>query len=483
VFWTLILGGIALIKSNSLTIEVTGNGELEEGTIAVFYGSLMDKKLSEAMVDITGRNARYYNITKTQMNTSFEFKNDSVIAVWWINDLPLPIDLTFMEDLHEWKNNGRGLFVLNRYFHKTPILDLAQLGITAYAPVVYPFNGTFVEQEIQLAEKQLPTLNLTQTSFSFNGSSGWVEVSNDTTILAEIPTPENEPILGTLTSGIWMIDTRLIVGSFSIITDTKTPESMFQLYGVELNAPTNVIDLLGQLAKLSLGDIPSNNGTDLQFGGIDQIASIGIIAIGSVLLIFSLVKIGVFSKLREIIVGIFVSMVLLVAHVAYSPQKRRINEDELLENQLRVQILDYLDSKGEQGAHLREIQRGVGCGISSLLWHLQALDDFNLVTHTKIGKYHIFYLSGVKSVQTSEVALALKSEVAKELCRLLIKNGKPLSLSKISQEINVHHSSVQHHIKKLGELGVIIALKEKKRSKYVIGPHRLLWLQNHLEVT
>jgi predicted transcriptional regulator len=89
---------------------------------------------------------------------------------------------------------------------------------------------------------------------------------------------------------------------------------------------------------------------------------------------------------------------------------------------------------------------------------------------------------GEKSIQTSEIALALKSNVAKELCRLLIRNKKPLSLTKISQEIDVHHSSVQHHIKKLSDLGIIVVLQEKKRSSYAIASKRASWLKDMLEV-
>ncbi|MHA2246514.1 MAG: helix-turn-helix domain-containing protein [Candidatus Hodarchaeales archaeon] len=479
----ILIGGIILISCNLSIMGIIGNGELEEGTIAVFFGSAMDKKLSQEMVGATGRAADYYNISAIQANQSFIFENESITAIWWVNELPLPIDLTFVGDINEWKQMGRGLFVLNRFFNETPLQDLAHLGITAYAPVVYPLNGSFVEQELSLVEEQLSILNLSKTIFDFNGSAAWVEVNNETRMLAEIAVPEVETILGDLKSGIWLADNRVIVGSFSIEVNSKAEESELKLHGIGLTPPEDIIDLLGQLAQLTIGTLPSDGDNNyLQFGGVDQLAAMGFIAIAGFLSVFVLMKLGVISKIREIIVGVFMSLVLFIAHVAYSPQRRRISEVELLDNQMRVQIVDFLDLKGEQGAHLREIQREVGCGISSLLWHLQALDDFDLVTHEKIGKYHIFYLMGVKSVQTSEMALALKSEVAKELCRVLIRKQKPLSLSKISQEVDVHHSSAQHHIKKLVELGIIITLREKKRSKYIIGPKRLTWLKNHLEV-
>ncbi|MFX1285176.1 MAG: helix-turn-helix domain-containing protein [Promethearchaeota archaeon] len=477
-----IIVGFLLISNFMPIMEAIGNGETEEGIIAVFYGSAMDKKLSQEMVRLSGRVAKYYNLSVVQADSSFAFDNESVTAIWWVNELALPIDLTFVGDISEWKLNGRGMFVLNRYFNETPLQDLSHLGIAAYAPVVYPLNGSFAKQELSIVENQLPMLNLSKTIFDFNGSTAWVEMNSQSQLLAEVTTPKVDPILEDLKSGIWKVDNRVIVCSFSIEMNLEVEESKFRLLGVGLEAPENVIELLGQLAQLTIGTLPSGQeGIYPQLGGVDEIAAIGIAVIATILSVIILIKIGVFSKVREIVVGVFMSLVLFIAHITYSPQRRRINETELLENELRNQIVEYLELKGEQGAHLREIQREVKCGISSLLWHLQALDDFNLITHEKIGKYHIFYLVGAKSVQISEIALALKSDVAKELCRVLIRKGKPLPLSKISQEIDVHHSSVQHHIKKLVELGIIITLKEKKRSKYIIGPKRLTWLKSHLE--
>jgi len=76
----------------------------------------------------------------------------------------------------------------------------------------------------------------------------------------------------------------------------------------------------------------------------------------------------------------------------------------------------------------------------------------------------------------------LKSDVAKDLCRVLIRKKKPVSLSKISREIAVHHSSVQHHIKKLLDLEIILLIKEKKRSYYGVNPKQIHWLKDHLEI-
>ena len=459
-----------------------GNGEPEEETIAVFFGSAMDKKVSEEVIEETGRSARYYNISKIQENSSFQFENESIATIWWISELPLPIDLSFVGGFNEWKETGKGLFVLNRYFNATPLQILSPLGISAYAPVVFPFNGSFVNQELSIIETKDTIITTNITTLEINCSTAWAIVDNQTQMLVEVKKPKNEPLLKNLTSGIWIADSRVIVGTLSIELSLDIAESPFNFHELNQIKSENILDLLGQLLQFTISSLPSDNGLQIQFGDVNQVVAISFVVFAGILSILVLIKVGVVSRIRDLVVGVFLSMFLFFAHIAYSPQRRRINETEILENELRGQIVDFLEVKGEQGAHLREIQREVGCGVSSLLWHLQALDDFNLITHEKIGKYHIFYLIGAKSVEISEIALALKSDVAKELCRVLIRKKTPLSLSKISQEIDVHHSSVQHHIKRLGELGIIITLKEKKRSKYIIGPQRLAWLKDHLEV-
>jgi predicted transcriptional regulator len=476
-----LIVSISLIFGNLVTIGLVCKGNQSEGKIAVFYGSDIDKQLSEKLVGETDREADYYNITTINANSSFSFNNNSVVAIWWINELSLPVDLNFIGDINDWKTDERGLFVLNRYFNETPLQDLNHLGIKTYAPIVYPLNGSYQKHEINLVEENFSFLNLTEKSFEFQGSSAWVKVDSRVELLAKITVPESEPILVGLTSGIWLKDNRVVVGSFSLTLDGQNLDSRFKLHDTNINTPENILDLLSQVAELSLGTLEDNGGL-IQLGGIEELVMVGLVGVSITLAFLASIKIGVISKIREVFMSIFMGVIFFFAHITYSPQKRRLNEDDLLSNELRTQILEYLEQKGGQGAHLREIQRELGCGISSLLWHLQALDDFNLVTHEKIGKYHIFYLMGEKSIQTSEIALALKSNVAKELCRVLIRNKKPLSLSRISQEIDVHHSSVQHHIKKLSDLGIIVILQEKKRSSYAIASKRASWLKVMLEV-
>ena len=478
----IILGGIFYFTNTVTLAHPNTTTETNYPKIAIFYGSENDKIVSEQMALDAEIDADYYNITSVILNKSFTFNNDSVKAIWWINELHLPIDFSFTGDLATWIQSGKGLFILNKYLDRTPIVELQNLGIKGYWPEIYPLNKESQAHSIQLVNASLRSLQLDQLTYDFNGSSSWVDLHERTVKLAEISPPENESYMSKFSSGMWLVQSKVIVGTFSVSVTSPHTEIGFKLLGLNSPSAVDIIDVLGDIAFLTTEPVSNSPGA-FQFTGFDQLASVGLVSIGVIFSLIGLVKFGIFSRIRELVMGAILGVFFFIAHIAYSPQKRRINEDDLLDNEMRMQIVDYLEEKGEQGAHLREIQRTLGCGISSLLWHLQALDDFNIVTHHKIGKYHIFYLTGSESLQISEIALALKSEVAKELCKVLLQNKSQLSLSKISSEINVHHSSVQHHIKRLSDLGIIMIIKEKKRSAYIINPNRVESLYKVLEVS
>ena len=156
---------------------------------------------------------------------------------------------------------------------------------------------------------------------------------------------------------------------------------------------------------------------DLIISDIDQIAAVGLVSLTAIISLIGFIKLGLLSKLREVITGIIIGSFMFLAHIAYSPQKRRISEDDLLDNKMRLQIVEYLEEKGEQGAHLREIQRIIGCGISSLLWHLQALDDFKAIPEIKEA-YLVYGVYDIVSRIEAETMEHLKDTISWKIRRL-----------------------------------------------------------------
>ncbi|MHA2109715.1 MAG: hypothetical protein ACW99R_18550, partial [Candidatus Hodarchaeales archaeon] len=190
---TVIFFGVLSFFPNQITLAHTNSvTAIDYPKIAIFYGSDTDKRLSEEMILEAEIDVEYYNITSVILNSSFTFDNKSMEAIWWINELHLPIDFSFVGDLGAWTQSGKGLFILNRYFDKTPIAELQNLGITGYWPEVYPINHESQTHSIQLVNESLPSLQLDQLTYEFNGTSAWVDLHERTVVLAEITQPVNE---------------------------------------------------------------------------------------------------------------------------------------------------------------------------------------------------------------------------------------------------------------------------------------------------
>ncbi len=205
----LTLTGLFHITGHLQITHVTGDDESSNPRVAIFYGSLNDKQLSEQMVAGAEIQAEFFNITKVLKNSSFIFDNQTIDTIWWINELLMPIDFSFVGDLGSWIQNGKGLFILNRYFNRTPLTDLNWLGINNYWPELIPLTGESLTHQIELNNETLPTLNLNQLTYEFNGSSSWVKLHDQSVLLAEITYPVNIPYISEFDSGLWMVQKRV----------------------------------------------------------------------------------------------------------------------------------------------------------------------------------------------------------------------------------------------------------------------------------
>ncbi len=217
----------------------------------------------------------------------------------------------------------------------------------------------------------------------------------------------------------------------------------------------------------------------------DKITNIlPVLAIGSLMLlglVFFLSKTGIIRSLVEKILTFSISMIFLIGSITYKPFKRRLSEEDLLENEIRQKIVDYLEKKGSSGAHLREIQAHVNKSISSVLWHLQTLKQFGLIDSKKVGKYKIFYLTRprkttdevkpVNQLQLMEWSTLMKSKLAKNIVLLLLNSKKPIKLTDISKKLKCHHETARYHLLRMLEIGMISCTEgsnSKKSTRYYL---------------
>jgi predicted transcriptional regulator len=180
-----------------------------------------------------------------------------------------------------------------------------------------------------------------------------------------------------------------------------------------------------------------------------------------------------FIKSKEILFALFALIIGLVAHITYGPAKRRLSRADLLENDTRSKILNFIEDH-PNGTHLREIQRSIGCGVSTLLWHLKTLEDFGLIDSSKAGRYTVFFPIKEK-VTTSEMELVslLRATQAKKIWEVLAKNKKPIDLATIANKTNCHVETARYHVKKFEEIEAVLAIRDSKKILYVIPQKKL----------
>lgn len=157
----------------------------------------------------------------------------------------------------------------------------------------------------------------------------------------------------------------------------------------------------------------------------------------------------------------------IFSHVVYDPVIRRLKEDDVMANTTRQTIIQYLEEQGV--AYLREIERVVGSGIFGLMWHLQVLEDFGHIRHTRIGKYLVYYLREYRSMDPSllELSFLLKNENARNIITHIMDQPGTYQ-AEIARALELHHDSVRYHLHPMKEQGLIESFSDGRITRYFI---------------
>ncbi len=152
---------------------------------------------------------------------------------------------------------------------------------------------------------------------------------------------------------------------------------------------------------------------------------------------------------------------VLVIGAFYNVQNRSISENEVLLNNTRNRILDYLDYLKSHGAHIREIKSALKIGTGSLLWNLQVLEDYGWIDKVKINR-NVVYVS-TDHIETfdlnlKEIELKLKSKYTISIMDVLLDPAiilKDMSFSKLSTISQADRKTIRRIMKILMGYGII----------------------------
>ncbi len=179
------------------------------------------------------------------------------------------------------------------------------------------------------------------------------------------------------------------------------------------------------------------------------IVTISVIGIGIVALVVLISKKDYFQYLRTRTIPI-------------EKGAHRLSLDEVLENQNRNKIIDLI--LNEPGIHFNELLRRTGLAAGNMVWHLDMLLTYKVIGKKRIGHF-IAYFPYYQKNPISNVDLKLqKSKLTLEILQMIEK--KPgMWNNLITKEFKVDHKTIQYHLNKLIDLGLIRFKKDGRKKK------------------
>jgi predicted transcriptional regulator len=130
------------------------------------------------------------------------------------------------------------------------------------------------------------------------------------------------------------------------------------------------------------------------------------------------------------------------------------------------QILVYI--KNHPGSHLRQIKRDMEVSMGVIQYHLYTLEREKKILSRRKGLYKRFYPSLTFGEHQQEILDVLSQETERDLLLYLIKNPNATQ-KEVSEYSKLSAGTVNWHMKRLGQSGLIAIRREGQFVKYVVN--------------
>jgi predicted transcriptional regulator len=140
----------------------------------------------------------------------------------------------------------------------------------------------------------------------------------------------------------------------------------------------------------------------------------------------------------------------------------RLTLNEVLENKNRKRIIDEILQN--PGIHFNELLRKTNLSPGNLYWHLDILESYKIIGKKRFENFVVFFPYYQKNPISNLDLKLRKSELTLNILKLIEK--KPgIWNSIISKKLKINRKTIQYHITKLVDLGVIYTKKTGSKMK------------------
>jgi len=134
-------------------------------------------------------------------------------------------------------------------------------------------------------------------------------------------------------------------------------------------------------------------------------------------------------------------------------------------NSNTIRVLQHIQEN--PGCHLRQIKRELDMSMGTIQYHLNLLDKQGKVSTERQNLHKYYFPIGLFEQNERDVLKILNQETAREILMIILEK-KPTQTD-IANIIKISGASVNWHIKRLVDLGLILEQKDGKFKRYTLG--------------
>lgn len=161
------------------------------------------------------------------------------------------------------------------------------------------------------------------------------------------------------------------------------------------------------------------------------------------------------KKEDEIVPSPFPSWILLIlgpiiwlfAQILYPPKLRRISRSQVIDNEMRAEILDILEFY--EFDHFNSLKKQLNSGVSILRWHLQILEDFELIEVKRVKQFKVYHLENER-IDPDRIFLycSIRSKKAFKIIEFLLRHNSQTTKD-LSLKLHISNDLIKYHSVKL----------------------------------
>ena len=135
-------------------------------------------------------------------------------------------------------------------------------------------------------------------------------------------------------------------------------------------------------------------------------------------------------------------------------------------NSNTIKVLQFIQEN--PGTHLRQIKRELEMSMGTTQYHLNLLEKQGKISSERHNLHRYYFPIGLFEQNERDILKILNQETAREILLMILEKKEPTQTD-IANTMQISSASVNWHIRKLIDLGLIIEKQDGRFKRYSFG--------------